>query len=202
MIQRSPVRSISISPQLTHHGERGGRDVTGGRRRIGLTRDQFSKLRRGEVAGVADVHPVVDEASEVVAEEEYVAPAEEEAEAVQRLPTPDMPTRSDMLDHCATHVPFRAWCPHCVEGRGREFGHRTCEPSRTRAVPTVSFDYCFIGDKGELTSQEAADAEPGAIKVLVIRDNKSKAVFAHVVPVKGANKAALRQKPLSTMYFG
>jgi hypothetical protein len=64
----------------------------------------------------------------------------------------------------------------------------TSQRREGRSVPTVSFDYCFIGDKGELASQEDADAEPGSIKVLVIRDNKSKAVFAHVVPVKGVDE--------------
>ena len=33
-----------------------------------------------------------------------------------------------------------------------------------------------------------ADVEDGAIKILVIRDNKSKAVFAHVVPKKGVDE--------------
>ena len=32
------------------------------------------------------------------------------------------------------------------------------------------------------------DAEPGSIKVLVVRDNRGKAVFAHTVPVKGVDE--------------
>ena len=51
--------------------------------------------------------------------------AEEEAEVIRSLPTPTMPTRSEFLDHCVTHHPYRAWCKHCIEGRGREFGHST-----------------------------------------------------------------------------
>ena len=47
----------------------------------------------------------------------------------------------------------------------------------------MSFDYCFIGDKGDIVNQIEADEEPG----LITRDNRSKAVFAHVVPVKGAD---------------
>ena len=45
----------------------------------------------------------------------------------------------------------------------------------------MSFDYAFIGDKGEITSQEQADTEIGAAKLLAVRDSKSKAVFGHVV---------------------
>ncbi len=71
--------------------------------------------------------------------------AEEESEVIRQLPTPEMPTRSEFLDHCVTHYPYRSWCKHCVEGRGREFPHRLHGIS-TRGVPTVSFDYAFVGD--------------------------------------------------------
>ena len=40
-------------------------------------------------------------------------------------------------------------------------------------------------DKGEITSQEQADLDEGSVKILVVRDLKSKAVFGHVVPKKG-----------------
>ena len=53
-----------------------------------------------------------------------------------------------------------------------------------------------FGDKGELANQEDADAGHGAIKVLVIRDNKSKAVFAHVVPVKGVDEGGFAVKAI------
>ena len=52
----------------------------------------------------------------------------------------------------------------------------------------MSFDYAFVGDKGEITSQEQADIEEGSIKILVVRDSISKSVFSHVVPVKGVDK--------------
>ena len=48
---------------------------------------------------------------------------EEEAIVPACLPTVYQPTHSEYLDHCVTHYPFRAWCRHCLEGRGREFGH-------------------------------------------------------------------------------
>ena len=69
-----------------------------------------------------------------------------------------------------------------------DFGHSSCQPSGRRGVPTVSVDCCFICDEGDIVSQIEADEEPGSIKVLVVGDNCSKAVFAHTVPVKGANE--------------
>ena len=60
----------------------------------------------------------------------------------------------------------------------------------------MSFDYCFIGDKGDIVSQLEADAEIGSIKVLIVRDNRSKAVFAHTVPVKGADEEGFAVKAI------
>ena len=38
--------------------------------------------------------------------------------------------------------------------------------------------------QGKILSQDEADVEPGSIKGLIVRDNRKKALFAHVVPVK------------------
>ena len=106
------------------------------------------------------------------------------------LPAVYQPTHSEYLDHCVTHYPFRAWCRHCLEGRGREFGHEAHRGEKdARATPVISFDYAFLSDCGEVTSQESFEAAgEGAIKVLIIRDSRSKSVFAHVVPSKGVDE--------------
>ena len=51
----------------------------------------------------------------------------EQAEDVRPLPTPHQLTLSEYRDHCVTHFPYHSGCPHCLEGRGREFGRRRCE---------------------------------------------------------------------------
>ena len=115
---------------------------------------------------------------------------EEQAEVPATLPNVYQPTRSEYLDHCVTHYPFRAWCRHCLEGRGREFGHGCHAGTKdSRASPVVSFDYCFISDHGEVeTDEQFISAGDGAAKVLVVRDSRSKALFAHVVPSKGMDE--------------
>ena len=126
---------------------------------------------------------VVDEDDEIEA-----APEEEPAAKARPLPTPFQPTLSQYLDHCLTHYPYQSWCPHCVEGRGREFGHhvRVKEPS---AAPTISFDYAFVSDNAEVKTQEEFEsAGESAVKVLVVRDDKSKSIFGHVVPQKGVDE--------------
>ena len=90
---------------------------------------------RQELDDVGPVLPVVDGNAEASDEahtggdafspDELCAPCDEEeqAEMPMCLPSVYQPTRSEYLDHCVTHFPFRAWCRHCLEGRGREFGH-------------------------------------------------------------------------------
>ena len=45
-------------------------------------------------------------------QDELEARVEEEADLARPLPVSEMPTRSELLDHCATHCPYRAWCKH------------------------------------------------------------------------------------------
>ena len=115
---------------------------------------------------------------------------EEEYECIPCLPAQYQPSRSEFLDHCVTHCPFRAWCPHCLEGRGREFGHSNQDGTKGHSAgPVVSFDYAFISDNNEVVTQAGFEAAgEGAAKVLVVRDSRSKAVFAHVVPTKGIDE--------------
>ena len=62
---------------------------------------------------------------------------EEQAEKLNPLPTPFQPILSQYLDHCIAHYPYQSWCPHCVEGRGREFGHYT-HAKEPGVSPTIS----------------------------------------------------------------
>ena len=127
---------------------------------------------------------VVDEGDEEI----EAAPEEEPAARARPLPTPFQPSLSQYLDHCLTHYPYQSWCPHCVEGRGREFGHHTVA-KESSAAPTISFDYAFVGDNAEIKTQEEFEsAGEAAVKLLVVRDDKSKAVFGHVVPQKGVDE--------------
>ena len=65
---------------------------------------------------------------------------------------------------------------HIIEGRGQEAGH-SFQNNEGRIVSTVSFDYSFVGDKGEITSQEQADVEEASMKILVVGDLNFEAVF-------------------------
>ena len=89
-----------------------------------------------------------------IADELIAAEEQEPAEMPLVLPSVYQPTRSEYLDHRVTHYPFRAWCKHCLEGRGSEFGHEHCRGAKDeRSTPVVSFDDCFIGDHGEIKDE-------------------------------------------------
>ena len=62
-----------------------------------------------------------------------------------------------------------------------------------RGIATVGFDYMFISGSSVYTRAEWSEANDGnvdaadVLKVLVVRDFKSKALFAHAVRCKGAD---------------
>ena len=92
-------------------------------------------------------------------EVEAINEEEEEADVPLCLPAQYQPSRSEFLDHCVTHYPFRAWCRHCFEGRGREFGHGNHGGAKEHnACPVVSFDYAFLSDHDVIVTQEGFEA--------------------------------------------
>ena len=103
---------------------------------------------------------------------------EEEAQPNKPIAKPNVPSREEMEEHRAN------WCPHCVEGAGREWPHRTRTQERT--VPVISCDYFFITPKGVFAREEVSDDERAvALKVVVATCGVTKSLFAHAVPRKG-----------------
>ena len=60
--------------------------------------------------------------AEVDSDEIETIDEKEEAEVPLCLPAQYQLSHPEFLGHCVTHYPFRAWCPHCLEGRGRKNG--------------------------------------------------------------------------------
>ena len=63
--------------------------------------------------------------------EAVIEVAEEEVQqSVRGLRAPQMPTQAEVEHHrICGHLPYRPWCPECVEGFGREWPHRGKAPS-------------------------------------------------------------------------
>ena len=105
------------------------------------------------------------------------------------LPDPGEPTSADIEDHRACgHVPFRSWCQECVEARGTGEPHRARRGQR--AVCVFAFDYLFIGQDGlPIRRQDLTEGrEEVDVKILIAKDTRGKAAFAHVIPQKGIDE--------------
>ena len=92
----------------------------------------------------------------------------------KKTPDPMLPTLPEIEEHNMTHLPYRAWCPHCVRGRGESHQHRR-SPGEERTRPELSLDYCFIGKKDEKTQP-----------IMVIRDRDTRMTCSFLVKEKGA----------------
>ena len=129
--------------------------------------------------------------------EEKGADESEEAREVKAPRIPDAPSRAQVLQHRLTHRPFRSWCPHCVRGKGRADQHRRSSQKDIESdIPKLASDYFFIGQRrpagGEEREREEDQAErEGQTPIIVLKDTKSKALFAHVCPRKGAHEAVV-----------
>ena len=117
-----------------------------------------------------------------------ISEGEAEDMAPKRVaPDPGMPSPEEIDEHEVGHVPYRQWCEECVQGRGTGEPHG---PSMgEHAVPVVEFDYLFASQK-EIYTREELDEETMknvVVKILVVKDRKGKAIFAHTIPQKGVD---------------
>ena len=124
-------------------------------------------------------------------ESEGVEAAEEDLRgaAHKLLPDPGEPTAAEVEDHRACgHLPYRSWCHECVESRGTGEQHR--KRTEARIVCVFAFDYLFLGHDGRAIRREelTEGREEVKVKLLVAKDIRGKAVFAHVIPQKGVDQ--------------
>ena len=94
---------------------------------------------------------------------------------IKKILDPRLPTQSEVDEHNLTHLPYRNWCPICVQAKGKDMDHRSAV-DRERGLSEYCFDYCFPGD--ELGYKWS---------VLVGRERNSGMQFATAVPTKGSS---------------
>jgi hypothetical protein len=108
---------------------------------------------------------------------------DEEAAVAAEVKWTCMPCEEEVRVHNLTHLPFRDWCPYCVQGRGVSAPHRKGAADES-GIPVISMDYMGMVDK-----EPDADENP----TIVLTDRKSKAKMAHVLPKKGVDAYAVRR---------
>ena len=66
-----------------------------------------------------------------------------EGQEPRRRRGPKTPTQEEWENHQCTHIPFRSWCKHCVEGRGG-VGQRREEDDQEDDHLKIRMDYCYL----------------------------------------------------------
>ena len=101
-----------------------------------------------------------------------------EAPPLKIVPDPGSPTQDEVDDHYKLHIPFRAWCPCCIQGKAKEDPHiYKTKVSKPHTKPTFCMDYKSFGQAGE--------NDDAKCETLIAKDCKSKNLYSHVVEEKG-----------------
>ena len=128
------VPSSPVSPDIVNN-VRGS-----GRQQVGQEGDPATTGGSSSASTSTTVPPEHHDASRSEAVEIH---GEEEAQPQRVVKTPYTPTKAEMAEHRANgHIPYRCWCPDCVEGFGREWAHT--RSGIERDFPLVSCDYLYI----------------------------------------------------------
>ena len=93
---------------------------------------------------------------------------------------PDEPTQVERDAHAPHHLPFRSWCEICVKGRAQANAHYNKEKGE-RDVPVIGIDYGHLTEGCNREVRGSGTGKP----TLIIRDDKSKHLAAHMVTKKG-----------------
>ena len=101
----------------------------------------------GEGLGEGEEDVEVDEEFKAIVVEN-VRP-DDDGGVIKRLLDPEAPSQKDLDEHFIRgHLPYRNWCPVCVQAQGRDDDHRR-DHGKERRLPEYHFDYCFPADECE-----------------------------------------------------
>ncbi len=72
---------------------------------------------------------------------------DKEDEVIRKILDPRLPSREEVERHrLMGHMPFRSWCPICIQAQGREMDHNK-DKGKEKRLPEYSWYYCFPGDE-------------------------------------------------------
>ena len=132
------------------------------------------------------------EAGEQEREAEGEDDMEEEAKRPRGIPRPEAPTQREKDEHYLTHWPFRSWCIHCMKGKSKSLPHRKVrEEDGHGNVPLIAIDYMYA------VTKDAEERRP----TIVVTDEGTGAVFAHVVTGKGRANGWISKKICEDINF-
>ena len=119
-------------------------------------------------------------------DEYYTIEEEEQQQAIpaKGIKSPEQPTPQERAEHNLTHLPFRSWCPLCVQSKGKADAHK--QQKQTSTTPVLQFDFCYFKTLGEIRTTPiltGIDVETG-MAMAVVTDNKSGDFTYHVQAIQ------------------
>lgn len=71
---------------------------------------------------------------------------------------PEEPSEQEREPHEMTHLPYQAWCPHCVAGKAPNEAHRKQATEESKMiepgeVPRIGIDFWFMSDEEDEKGQ-------------------------------------------------
>ena len=112
----------------------------------------------------------------------YVADGNEVVRKPRVKRRPNMPTKADIDAHLLLHLQYRAWCAHCVAGKGTSDRHMATAEGEEALGVTWHSDYCFMKE----------EAEVGMQPCLVCYDQSKDAFWAMGVDAKGPTPTVVK----------
>ena len=84
---------------------------------------------------------------------------------------PKQPTQQEVQEHNLTHMPYRSWCPICVQGMGRSTSHL----QQTSRKPIIQVDFAYLRgyeDQQAVAILTAIDIETGLCMATMLPDKQ------------------------------
>ena len=95
-----------------------------------------------------DGRDLIDQRVESQGESREVLEIPPEDAPIKVLKGPNQPSEADIERHnAAGHVPFRSWCPVCVEACAKDAPHSRSKDKCEHEFPIFSSDYAFMSTK-------------------------------------------------------
>ena len=107
---------------------------------------------------------------ETTYKEEYITGEEDTQQAAlpaKGVKAPSHPTEQERIEHNLTHLPYRTWCPICVESKGRSNHHPT--------LTVIQCDFAYIKgihDKHVIPALTAIHVETGLGMATLVQDKR------------------------------
>ena len=102
------------------------------------------------------------------------AEAVEEANVPWTRRFPYKPTEDERMSHSVSHLPFRAWCSHCVQGLARDWPHRSDYGPRHQTFPWLQWISAFVN----------TESDDDVLTILAMKEKPCQSVGATVLPDK------------------